>query len=393
GRGSSRGPPPPPFGWGDRYGGPPPQQQRGYEQDGRSRGGYAPREEYGGRGGYDGGGRPGEYGDRGGGGGYGREPARGYERGREPERGRPARSPHGKSVAPSVLMALTHDGLTRLLEPEGWRAAPQPLVMQLARLRRFIVDETLYLTTGPMMPRACDDAFELTLSDGSWMKRCVLSTILNELVYRGDLRALQLVRVDCFHHYADELTGDERVVVTALTPLAPLGGGPPPAELFVDEGGQFVRASAAGGHAPSLVAEQVGDARPVAGVRRYFVRLESNRVDLREPPAAGAAGGSDDEVEAEAAEADDPEDLDDEGEPVEVLTLAAMRTPSLAEALKWHKNRKPGARLKKGEQPPALLGRIVRLSAPAHFGRADDASSQKQINAVRFFWLCIIFLE
>ncbi|KAG8464749.1 hypothetical protein KFE25_010117 [Diacronema lutheri] len=277
--------------------------------------------------------------------------------------------------------AVSAGGVERLLSHDGWHAVssagaalPAALCLQVTRLRRFLVDESFFASCGPTMLRPpSEDAFELTLSDGARMKRCVLSTELNHLVCRGELCALQLVRVDRFLHALDpnaEADLPPIVVVTELTPLAPAQ---PPVRTRAD------------GCAPELLAEPRADNRPIAGVRLYFLHTECNRI-LLEPdvavvralgvPDAGGDGADEPDVSDADGEAEGDDCVDDEGMPVDAITRAALRAPSLARALTWHATHAAdrAVRARKGEQSrqPALFGRVVRLCAPTHFGRADD---------------------
>jgi hypothetical protein len=254
------------------------------------------------------------------------------------------------------------------ITPAGVDALEQPgqtLCLQVAELRRFFLDGKFFNTCGARLPRPpTDDAFEVWLSDGARMKRCVLSTALNHLVYRGELRPLQLVRIaSTVIFYNAELGNDAaQVMLTKVTPLD------------LDVGGALARRLA--DRPPALIAVKTRPADvPLVGARCYFLDLECNTVAqsclLRTPTPEGGtsrlAPAADGGV---GASADDEVDVDCFEQSLSVPARDAMHAPDLADALSWHRDSRAQ---RKRATPPPLVGRVVRCSStPAHFGRAED---------------------
>jgi hypothetical protein len=283
---------------------------------------------------------------------------------------------------------MTPAGVDQLVRWQGQRPAP---VLQLARLRRFLVDEALFALCPTMSRPLLDDAFELTLSDGAQMKRCVLATELNHLVYSGALDVLQLVRVDAVSYRHEAAAGADAPALVFLTSIAPLSA-PWPDEVC----------RRAAGVPPALLGEERPPTLPLGGFRRYFLELDCNQLEHEPPrPAADASGAAPAAAADADADADEANEMcvDDWGEPAEGLALEARLAPTLAAALEWQARQRAAAttaasgrgRSSRGRGhgrggrgsrgglasvQPALVGRIVRMSALSHFGKPTDPESK-----------------
>lgn len=284
--------------------------------------------------------------------------------------------------------ALTRDGVSRLRLEEGWRSdvgglSAEPLVLQLTQLRRFAIDRDFQSINGMNVALPpCADAFELTLSDGKGTKRCVLSTLLNRAVYRGKLKPHAVLRVAKFKHQRaldQDLSEPPTVVLTDLEPIGVADG--------VIEAVQ--------GAPPAATDRELTSDSPIAGARRFFLRLECNSVLVtdkwrRDPSEAldlDLTAAADERREEEDGGESDEQTLDVNDGPARKLGRAAARAPSIQAVLAEHidahargtrKNRKRTAAGAPagGRDPEMLVGRVVRKGALTHFAKPEHTGKE-----------------
>ena len=191
---------------------------------------------------------------------------------------------------------LVSNAGTRVLirrDPKFLRPADR-LVLQVAEIQRYALDEEFFASTGETIRPLCGDAFDVTLSDGVNTLRCLLSTALNQLVYHGWLRESALVRVFGWRKQEGfTSTGEARPPFVILTHMARAGANQPQtaSDPFITVP-DVVPAVWANGIEPTpvlldptVVTKPPAKERfmhmamrPLLGKRQYYLRLDSDEV-------------------------------------------------------------------------------------------------------------------
>ncbi|KAL1530299.1 hypothetical protein AB1Y20_001210 [Prymnesium parvum] len=277
---------------------------------------------------------------------------------------------------------------------------PRPadrVILQIAYLHRFSLDEAFFAASGETVRPQCGDGFDVTLFDGVHTLKCVLSTALNELVYSGLLCEYSFVCVEEWRRraLADPTNGGMLPPCVILTKLECMGA----------RQTHLASTSATRG-APGIVRELIlrGSSRPesllmqlvpsldedsphlsacpLLGVRRHYLRLESNEVndlpdgikDLRESdfPHLSTIGRCE-EIGTRT--------------PTPWRAFSGERPLPSANVQRPEKRKRslPGAPTTKGVCPP-IFGRVVRKGALHHFGKLSERTALRF--PVKFdFWL------
>ena len=176
----------------------------------------------------------------------------------------------------------------------GQAAAPrsaevrQP-VLQVVDLQRFALDSQFFDQTGEVHHPECGDAFDVTLSDGRLKIKCLLTTVLNPLVYQGWLQRHSVVRVESWRNVKDELDIDGAsppIVVLTRLETRMSGDGPTVLAGPISDPGASLRWLPAvlppDGEAETALTQP----RPLFGVRQHYLRPDSNEVLLTSDWAA-----------------------------------------------------------------------------------------------------------
>ena len=200
--------------------------------------------------------------------------------------------------------ALTSDGVGTLLRSSPTETADAP-ILQVVELQRLALDARWLHAAREATRPLLGDAFDAQLSDGTRKFKCVLSTELNPLVYRGWLRNLAVVRVVGWRRVIDERLGgaaEQQAVVVVVTgleactmPNDPEGAATPELPYChndvinygEDDELPFHPESQRGG--ADAVARQT-QPLPLLGARKHYLRLDSDEVLLTERWTQGAAG-------------------------------------------------------------------------------------------------------
>ncbi|KAL3917571.1 MAG: hypothetical protein SGPRY_006356, partial [Prymnesium sp.] len=264
---------------------------------------------------------------------------------------------------------------------------------------------------------ACSDGFDLTLTDGRYLLKCLLSTSLNPLVYQGTICARGIIKVIRWRRQLDVGEGCELlppcVILTQLSAdgvprepcEAPLPPHPSPRWLL-----QAMRVPLGEG-SPHF------NPRPLMGRRAHYLRLESNEVQITEPwreaepqgvlwsqPAHERKGKK--KVKKKAAKTGQPNDrvqeiIEDVEERIlmqDFPDLSRIASSEESETMGNFKRkisdeeeedeRKRGKRrpFSKGENPP-LLGRVARKGALHHFGKLNGERQPLRFPVKFEFWL------
>ena len=274
----------------------------------------------------------------------------------------PGLAPRGMAVGRkrgSPPPTLTEGGAALL--HGGQASAPRSAdsrrpVLQVVELQRFALDEQFFDQSGEAQRPECMDGYDVTLSDGAHKIKCLLSTALNPLVYEGWLQLHGIVRVESWRNARDELdmagTRPAIVVLTKLDTRTPVQGmtGDMPALMRGPIGAD-----------PSwlpLLLPPEGEAataltrpRPLFGVRKHYLRLDSHEVLLTRDWAAHDYADHEWVMEPDGHEHERPEDFSD------FASLAAARARE--ERQERVADRHPAVPHRRGKrQTLPLLGRV-----------------------------------
>ena len=267
----------------------------------------------------------------------------------------------------------------------GQAAAPRSAdsrrpVLQVVELQRFALGDQFFDQSGESQRPECMDGYDVTLSDGAHKIKCLLSTALNTLVYEGWLQLHALVRVESWRNARDELdmsgTRPAIVVLTKLDTRTPVQGmaGDMPAlmrgPIGVDPSWLQALLSPEGEAATALTRP-----RPLFGVRKHYLRLDSHEVLLTRDWAAHDYVDHEWVMEPDSTEHERPEDFSDFASLAvakgreEQQERAVDRHPAATEAGGAARRRHGGA--KRGATLP-LLGRVVSKGPLRFFGKLSE---------------------
>jgi hypothetical protein len=196
------------------------------------------------------------------------------------------------------MALLTPDGVSRLLRTTPASSNHLPPVLQIVALHRLALDDQWFAASKETERPLLGDAFDVTLSDGVHKVKCTLSTALNKHVYQGGLRPMHVVRLADWRHVVDERVNGTAAapVLVVLTQLEPVRGGLPLINVRDDTEDPVVHPDARAGGGDACLRQT--SELPLLGVRRYYVRLDSDEVLLTGRWTQGAA---EEEAEEEAA--------------------------------------------------------------------------------------------
>eukprot|EP00966_Prymnesium_polylepis_P071001 1649349-Prymnesium_polylepis.1 len=189
---------------------------------------------------------------------------------------------------------VTKAGTRTLLQCEASHLKPTDrLVLQVTYIHRYALDEDFFAASGETVRPLCGDAFDVTLCDGVNTLRCVLSTALNGLVYRGWLRQFALVRVLGWRkRQPPSPTGEAQPPSVILTELAAASANVPqspdvPPKAWPDVTPGVYARDDEPTHLledPTVVTRPLDPdsshltMKPLLGRRRHYLRLESDEV-------------------------------------------------------------------------------------------------------------------
>jgi hypothetical protein len=257
-------------------------------------------------------------------------------------------------------------------------------VLQVVELQRFALGDQFFDQSGEAQRPECMDGYDVTLSDGAHKIKCLLSTALNPLVYEGWLQLHGIVRVESWRNARDELdmagTRPAIVVLTKLdtrTPVqgmtgvmpalmrGPIGADPSWLPLLLPPDGEAATA--------------LTRPRPLFGVRKHYLHLDSHEVLLTRDWAAHDYADHEWVMEPDGHEHERPEDFSDFAS----LATARGREEQQARVADRH----PAVPPRRGKrQTLPLLGRVESKGPLRFFGKLTEARPQPY--AAQFsFWL------
>lgn len=308
-----------------------------------------------------------------------------------------------ESAGPSPF--LTTQGVARLITSSPGELSDADLpVLQVVSLHRLALDpkwlEAMGATPKDQVRPELADAFDVILSDGAHKAKCVLSTTLNGKSYSGWLQPRVLVRIMGWRRVIDErIEGDTQppplIIITGLRAFRwpPEAGAAEPdfpkpfpglINPSVDGGDLTFHPQVLRGSAEAQARQM--EALPLLGVRKHYLRLDSDEVLLTERWMR-----ADDEQDRSAQRGGDVQ----QGRP-DVPSLDGC--PPLARAkIRQTEEAEPRAhnaparvladgqkrRQSSKQDAPTLIGRVARVG-PLHFygglhGRFADRTDGRDL--------------